>query len=147
MYSSREAQTKIATIRPRYKHRDKSTKEVKNPKLDENGEEIIFRGRYKIDTNHWLKVLGLKDDKIDPAQKRKIEFLKFLGSLNEHEARTYWEERAKEIDNQYKMENLEKLTENWKIVTSTWRNTHIPDKLLFFAMIDQEQEKALKLKH
>ena len=47
----------------------KNLNKVQNPKFDKNGEEIILRGSYKIDTNFWLSKLGIKESENDRRKK------------------------------------------------------------------------------
>mmetsp|Transcript_4913 Transcript_4913/g.4166 ORF Transcript_4913/g.4166 Transcript_4913/m.4166 type:complete len:151 (+) Transcript_4913:267-719(+) len=100
---------------------------------------------YKINYQHWYKILGLTEDNLSAREKRKKEFLQFLSGLSDLEAQLYWQDKSKEIEQRYKLENLEKISEDkWRKVKPTWRNTKGPDKVLFFAMIDKEQDKQLK---
>lgn len=106
-----------------------------------------MRGSYKIDFSHWKRVLGLKQDNLTSKQRKKLEFLKFLKSLAPHQADLYWEERGNEIRKTYDLDSLEQIAhEKWNNIKPTWRNTKIPDKILFFEMIDKEQEKLINNK-
>jgi hypothetical protein len=70
-----------------------------------------------------------------------------LKSLDPHQADLYWEERESEIRKTYDLDKLEQIAhEKWKNIKPTWRNTKIPDKILFFEMIDKEQEKLMNNK-
>jgi hypothetical protein len=117
---------------------------MRRSKVDNEKQGALSASGYQIDFEHWYRVLGLKEDKTDPELKRKQEFLKFLKGLSEHEAHMFWQEKLMEIEEKYTLDNLEKAAHNkWKQIKSTWRNTGVPDKVLFFAVVDKEQEKLL----
>ncbi|CAI2364603.1 unnamed protein product [Moneuplotes crassus] len=125
------------------KKRCQTINRLQVPKFDEADIERKHNNGYKIDFEHWYRVMGLTDSKISLKEKRKREFLKFLSGLNEIETQLYWQEKAKEIEKTYSFQNMEKIAnEKWRKVKPTWRNTGVADKVLFFAMVDQEQQNS-----
>ncbi|CAI2365035.1 unnamed protein product [Moneuplotes crassus] len=126
------------------KNRAKTIERFQVPKFSTTGSERQHKNGFKIDFEHWYRVMGLTEDKVSPKEKRKREFLKFLSGLNELETRLYWKSKSKEIEETYSLENIQKIAdEKWRKVKPTWRNTAAADKIHFFAMVDQEQEKAV----
>jgi len=79
---------------------------------------------------------------VDPEIKKKQELIKFLKGCDYHQTNIYWEEQRQKIENSYKLDKLEKIVDDkWKNVKPTWRNTKVPEKILFFELIDKEQQK------
>ena len=119
---------------------DKSIQKVRDCRLDENGDEIIFRGRYKIDKNFWLNKLEQREEKVKAQEKKHKEFLKFLSSLNKNQTLLYWNDQKRDIEEKFNKLSFDSVINEWKKITPTWRNTRVPDKLLYLKMIDIEHK-------